>query len=169
LFQSINDYLGLPTDFLKTQPTGSNRSLSLEEITLLLDINRRFPKSRQWSEYLAFVRKGYVRQLTNVVPVKEGKPKLPTPSWAIDKANQIAAESKKTIAALGVKIYGDIESLDSAKVLEGEPSYPETIDIGTVAQAMLVFDQNSINWFPVSWVKRVFVLKIKRILFPWTK
>ena len=169
LFESINDYLGLPSNFLKSQPTGSNRSLSLEEITLLLDINRRFPKGRQWSEYLAFVRKGYIRQLTNVVPVKEGKPKLPTPSWAVAKANEIASESKKTIAALGVKIYGDIESLDSAKVLEGEPSYPETIDIGTVAQAMLVFDQNSINWFPVSWVKRVFVFKIKRILFPWTK
>ena len=169
LFESINDYLGLPTDFLKSQPTGSNRSLSLEEITLLLELNRRFPKSRQWPEYLAFIRNGYVRQLTNVVPVKEGKAKLPTPSWAVAKANELASESKKTIATLGVKTYGDIDSLDSAKVLEGEPSYPDSIDIETVAQAMLVLDQNSLNRFPFAWIKRVFVQKMKRKLFRWMR
>lgn len=166
LFEAINSYLDLPAGYLKSQPTGSNRSLSMEELTLLLEINRQFPKSRSWSEYLAFVRKGYVRQLTNVVPIKEGKPKLATPGWAIDKANQIASGSKQTILGLGVSVIGDISVLDKAEVLKGEPSYPDSIDIETVAKAMLVFDRHSLNWFPRSWLVSVLIGKIKKaVLF----
>jgi hypothetical protein len=124
LYQSLSQYLGLSPGFLKDQGTGSNRSLSLEEIALLLALNRNFPKEREWSEYLTFIRNGYIRQLTDRVPIKEGSAKLPTPRWAIDKANTIAADSKNTIASLGVKVIGDLQSLDSASVAEGEPSYP---------------------------------------------
>jgi hypothetical protein len=162
LFDSVNDYLELPSGFVKAQPTGSNRSLSLEEMTLLLEINRRFPQKRSWPEYLTFIRNGYVRELTDKVPVKADKDKLPTPAWAVDAGNKLATQSKLEIQELGVQVYGDIESLDHAKVLEGEPKYPESIDIETVAQAMLVFKASTAKRMSVSWLIRGLLSKAKK-------
>ena len=164
LFDSVNNYLELPSGFVKPQPTGSNRSLSLEEMTLLLEINKRFPKERSWPEYLTFIRNGYVRELTDKVPVKAGKEKLPTPSWAIEAGNKIATQSKQKLQELKVKVYGDLESLDSAKVLEGEPKYPESIDIETIAQAMLVFKASTAKRLTVSWLLTGLLSKLKKAL-----
>lgn len=154
LYESVNDYLGLEKGFIRPEETGSNRSLSMEEVTLLLELNRRFPKDREWNEYLIFIRNGYVRQLTDHVPIKEGSKKLLTPSWAVAKANELAAESKKKISELGVKVYGDLESLDRSSVPEGEPEYATSIGIATIAQAMLVFDKNLSRKIPVPWLVR---------------
>jgi hypothetical protein len=162
LFDSVNDYLELPAGFVKAQPTGSNRSLSLEEMTLLLEINKRFPKERNWSEYLTFIRNGYVRELTDKVPVKAGKDKLPTPAWAIEAGNGIATQSKLKLQELGVKVFGDLDSLDRAEVLEGEPKYPESIDIETIAQAMLVFKASTVNKMSITWLLRGLVSKAKK-------
>jgi hypothetical protein len=162
LFDSVNSYLELPPGFVKPQPTGSNRSLSLEEMTLLLEINKRFPKERSWPEYLTFIRNGYVRELTDKIPVKAGKEKLPTPSWAIEAGNKIATQSKLKLQELNAKVYGDLESLDSAKVLEGEPKYPELIDIETIAQAMLVFKASTANRLSVSWLFAGLLSKLKK-------
>jgi hypothetical protein len=161
LFDSVNELLGLDKGFLKAQSTGSNRSLSLEEVSLLLELNRTFPKEREWSEYLTFVRNGYVRQLTDYVPIKEGAAKLPTPAWAIEKANGIAADSKHKIKSLGVKVLGDLESLDTATVPTGEPTYPTSIDIETVSAAMLGFDRRLARRLPVRWTLAALKNKIK--------
>jgi hypothetical protein len=152
LYESLNDYLGLAAGFLKPQATGSNRSLSLEEVSLLLELNRRFPKEREWNEYLVFIRNGYIRQLTDHVPLKDGSQKLLTPRWAVEKANGLATQSKEQIKYLGVKVYGEIETLDSATVPEGDPEYSSTIDIATVAQAMLGFDKQLSKRVPFRWL-----------------
>jgi hypothetical protein len=164
LFDCINDHLELPAGFVKPQPTGSNRSLSLEEMTLLLEINNRFPKERSWPEYLTFIRNGYVRELTDKVQVKPGKEKLPTPSWAIEAGNKIATQSKVKLKDLGVKVYGDLESLDRATVLEGEPKYPESIDIETIAQAMLVIKASTAMRMSVSWLLKGLISKAKKVI-----
>jgi hypothetical protein len=161
LYESVNELLGLSKDFLKAQSTGSNRSLSLEEVSLLLELNRKFPKEREWSEYLTFVRNGYIRQLTDHVPIKEGSAKLLTPTWAIEKANVIAATSKQKIKASGAKVLGDIESLDTATVPTGEPTYPTSIDIETVSAAMLGFDRRLARRLPIRWILSALKNKIK--------
>jgi hypothetical protein len=166
LYESINKYLGLPAGFLKPEKEGSNRSLSVEEVSLLLELNRRFPKEREWNEYLIFIRNGYIRELTDNVPLKSGSTKLLTPSWAVAKANEIAGESKKKIQALGVEVLGDITSLDTAKVPEGEPDYATTIDIATVAQSMLVFDKELSRKIPLPWLVRWTTMEILR-RFKW--
>ena len=164
LFDSINDYLALPKGFVKAEPTGSNRSLSLEEISLLLELNRNFPATRSWPEYLTFIRNGYIRELTDKIPLKAGKQKLPTPGWAIAEGNKIASTSKAEIKQLGVRVYGDIESLDSAEVLEGEPSYPDSVDIETVAKAMLVFGAHTSKKLAVPWLIRGILSQLKKAL-----
>ena len=161
LFENVNELLGLQSGFLKAQATGSNRSLSLEEVALLLQLNRSFPKEREWSEYLTFIRNGYVRQLTDHVPVREGAAKLLTPTWAVEKANTIAAESKQKIKALGVAVIGDLESLDTATVPTGEPSYPTSIDLETASAAMLGFDRRIAKRIPVRWIASAFLGRVK--------
>jgi hypothetical protein len=161
LYESLNDYLGLSAGYLKPQATGTNRSLSLEEVSLLLELNRRFPKERQWNEYLVFIRNGYIRQLTDHVPLKEGSQKLLTPKWAVEKANALATESKKMIQDLGVKVYGDLQSLDKATVPEGETEYSSSIDIETVVQAMLGFDKALTKRIPIRWFAEEFLRRIK--------
>ena len=152
LFEEMNQFLGLSSGFLKQQQTGTNRSLSLEEVSLLLRINNTFPKDRVWQEYLVFIRNGYVRQLTDFVPVSKDSGKLPTPKWAIEKANEVASRSRRLIEGLGVNVRGDLSSLDTASVLEGNPEYSTVIDVETVAQAMLGFDKRLVNKVPVKWL-----------------
>lgn len=166
LYESINNYLGLPAGFLKPAEEGSNRSLSVEEVSLLLELNRRFPEKRDWNEYLIFIRNGYIRQLTDNVPLKEGSGKLLTPNWAVRKANQLASDSRAKIQELGVEVLGDIGSLDTAMVREGEPEYSDVIDISTVAQAMLVFDKQLSRKIPLPWLVRWTSLEILR-RFKW--
>jgi hypothetical protein len=161
LYESLNDYFGLPAGFLKPQATGSNRSLSSEEVSLLLELNRKFPKEREWNEYLIFIRNGYIRQLTDHVPLKDGSKKLLTPTWAVAKANALASDSKKKIQELGVKVYGDLQTLDSAKVPEGDPEYSKSIDIETVAQAMLSIDKALTTRVPLRWLTRELIRRLK--------
>ena len=164
LFDSMNEYLGLPKGFLKAQETGSNRSLTMEEIALLIEINKRFPKEREWNEYEVFIRDGYIRRLTDHVKPSADSGKLPTPAWAIQKGNEVGAQNKAELIATGAKIIGDLDSLDSAKVMEGEPEYPDKISIALIAEAMIGFDKNLVKRFPLDWVQSNIFNRYKRKL-----
>lgn len=153
LFDEINKYLSLEPGTLAAENSGSNRSLTMEEIALLLELNRKFPKERVWDEYETFIRAGYIRELTDHVPPAPDKARLLTPGWAIAKANQLGMEIKEEIKSLGVKVVGEIDSLGNAQVPTGSSTYPTTIDINTVAAAMLAFDKETIQKFPLDWLQ----------------
>jgi hypothetical protein len=163
LYEAFNNCLELPEGILKQQPTGTNRSLSLEEVSLLLEINNTFPKDRPWKEYLFFVRQGLVRNLTDHIPVAAESRKLLTPKWAIDKANEIGNESVDAIGKLKVQVLGSLESLKNAKVPEGETAYSQTIDIQTMAQAIIAFDKPQVMRIPNSWMVEKYLRKLRRI------
>lgn len=161
LFDEMNKYLELPPKTLQAQATGSNRSLTMEEIALLLELNRRFPKERSWDEYEIFIRNGYIRELTNGVPVAPDKEKLLTPEWAVAKANEIGSDVKRELENSKIKIIGDLESLGNAKVATGNSSYPTTIDINTVAAAMLTFDRETVRRLPKDWLRSSLLGRIR--------
>ena len=160
LFNEVNDFLKLPKGTLTSVQTGSNRSLNMEEISLLLEINKQFPNERSWDEYEVFIRDGYVRQLTDFVVPANDKSRLLTPDWAVERANNIGRETISELKNLGVSIIGNLDSLGSASVPIGQPVYPETIDIKTVASAMLAFDEKRVNKFPASWVLKSLKMRI---------
>ena len=164
LFDSINEHLGLPKGFLKAQETGSNRSLTMEEIALLIEINKRFPQEREWNEYEVFIRDGYIRRLTDHVKLSTESGKLTTPQWAIDKGNEIGTQNKQELVAAGAKIIGDIDSLGTAKVPEGEPHYPDKISIPVIAEAMIGFDKTLVKRLPIGWVQENILNRYKRKL-----
>ena len=152
LFDEVNKFLGLPTGTINAAPSGSNRSLTMEEISLLLSLNSQFPKEREWEEYENFIRAGYIKELTDHVPAAQEKARLLTPQWAIDKANELGRSIKNELVASEVTIIGDTNTLGDSIVPVGTSSYPETIDIKTVAAAMLAFDKTTIAKFPISWL-----------------
>lgn len=164
LFKSIDEYLGLPLGTLKSADTGSNRSLTVEEIALLLEINRQFPKERDWKEYEVFIRSGYIRQLTDHIAPSAENARLLTPRWAIDKANEIGREIRDEVKKLSVKVIGDLESLGDAMIPEGHTDLPTKIDIPTVAASMLVFNRETVAKFPASWVQNNLLKRYKKKL-----
>jgi hypothetical protein len=133
----------------------------MEEVALLLEINRRFPEERDWDEYEVFIRNGYIRTLTDHVKPSLNSGKLLTPRWAIDKGNEIGGQNKRELIATRAQIVGDLESLDTSSVPEGESVYPTQISIEVVSQAMLGFNRKLVSKLPISWVKRSFLGRYK--------
>jgi hypothetical protein len=164
LFDEVNEFLGLPRNTINAAPSGSNRSLTMEEISLLLEINRQFPKERVWDEYEVFIRAGYIRELTDHVPPAPDKARLLTPQWAVDKANELGREIQEELSGLGVKMIGDVSSLGNAAPPTGTSVYTNSIDIKTVAAAMMVFDRETINRMPLGWLKSNLLLRLQRKL-----
>ena len=170
LFTEANKYLNLPEKTLQAQESGLNRSMTTEEVALILEINRRFPKERSWDEYQVFIRNGFIREITDNSKVATGKEKLLTPKWAIDIANTLGSDSKNEILNSGVRVIGDINSLDKAEIPTGTSNMPVTIDINTVATAMLSMDKKLISHVPVAWLRRNLIRRMRRgfrrALFP---
>ena len=164
LFNEANKFFQLPANTLKSEDSGLNRSMTSEEIALLLELKKRFPQERSWDEYQVFIRNGYIREITDNSAVATGKEKLLTPKWAVDMANSLGAASKLEILNLGVTVIGDIHSLDSAQVPTGSSQVPSTIDISTVATAMLSIDRKIIGHVPVTWLRRNLIYRIRRFI-----
>jgi hypothetical protein len=164
LFDEINKYLDLPANTLQSAESGSNRSLTMEEIALLLELNRHFPKDREWNEYQVFIRSGYIRELTDHIKPASDKARLLTPEWAVTKANEIGIQIKGELASSGAKIIGDIDSLGNANIPTGNSAYPESIDIRTVAAAMLAINKDSVAKFPEKWLRRNYFRRIKKLI-----
>ncbi len=164
LFDEINKYLELPSNTLQSADSGSNRSLTMEEIALLREINKQFPKERDWDEYQVFIRNGYVRELTDHIKPAPDKARLLTPDWAVAKANEIGSQIKSELVNSKVKIIGDLETLGNSQVPTGDSVYPEVIDIKTVAAAMLHFDRNIISHFPEKWLRGSYRRRFRKFL-----
>lgn len=146
LYDQFNDFLGLPSGFLKEQKTGGNRSLSVEEIEFLRELNVQFPKERSWSEYTIFIRENAIKALTDG-KFPEGGKKLLTPQWAQDISADLTAKSVQQIKAAGVKVVGSLDSLPQAKVAEGLDVATGTMQVQTAVTALLSTDQNVVRKF----------------------
>jgi hypothetical protein len=146
IFDAFNSILGIPADTLvQLEETGSNRSLTYEEICLLLEVNKKFPKKRDWSEYEIYIREGAIKHLTDKVKVDKSAEKLLTPQWAVDKVREIGAESVRQIKASGVSVIGSLDNFDKAEIPTGENSTLTHISIATAAQALLAFDNKTLR------------------------
>ncbi len=106
-----------------TSPEGrANRSLTLDEVELLRSFNQLW-RERGWGEadYTRLVRFGAARHLQQRRPSPE-EHRLRTPPWAVERACAVAEEMVGAIAASGVRVVGDLDSLSRP---------PEPRDVGT--------------------------------------
>jgi hypothetical protein len=170
MYDTFSELLGLPAKFLKKQEKqDSNRSLSLNEITLLNRINRKFPKRRSWHDYETFIRNGAVKHLTNKVVPAEGDLRLLTPQWAVDKAKAISANSVADIKKLGIRIIGDLDCFEDAKVPVGDNPRIEMIPVDLAAQALIALNLRVVETFPKKWILQKLWKMTKRDLKKWLK
>lgn len=148
IFDAFNSLLGFPAKTIsQLEGVASNRSLSNEEVQLLLEVNRKFPKERTWDDYDIFIRDGWIRHLTDKVTVSPSAEKLLTPQWAVDKAREFGADSVEQIKASGVKIVGNIDTFALAEIPVGENLPVTHIPISLAADALLAFDKRTIRRF----------------------
>jgi hypothetical protein len=165
IFEAFNSILGLPAATI-TQVEGisSNRSLTYEEVCLLLEINKYFPKDRVWTEYEIYIREGAIKHLTDNVRVDQSAEKLLTPQWAVDKVKEISAASVARIKESGVNIIGNIDNFEGAEIPIGENSNLTHVSLFTAAQALIANDNKSLRRQSSRVIFNEALWRIKRII-----
>ena len=165
LFDSFNQILQLPAGTLsEVINSGTNRSLNYSEISLLLAINRAFPKDRNWADYEAFIREGSIRRLTNQADLAGLGEKLLTPQWAVDESQKITLNSINEINALGIRIYGDVNQMAKASIPVGTNKEVSEIPIETVVNALLAFEKAKIiRRYSSKEILQEAIIRLKRI------
>ena len=122
LLRTFESMLGLPRGFLRAGEGAANRSLTLAEAEVVRLLNEEF-RRQEWSSrsYARFVRYGAVQQLKTRRP-EPGEPRIATPVWALKRATEIGAEMAGNIAALGVRVIGDLSALSELPETDAEPA-----------------------------------------------
>lgn len=143
LLRTFESMLGLPARFLVPEHQQANRSLTLGEAELVRLLNEAvksldLPKTT----YAKFVRYGAVQQMKATHQPAPDEPRITTPRWALEKAAELGAEMATKISALGVRIVGDVSTLQQ---MPGEASIADddaapqasTLAVASAAQAVL--------------------------------
>jgi len=162
IFDEFNSILGLGQGFLKPSEVGGNRSMTVDEVELLLRVNQHFDRNRGWDEYWVMIREGYVRYLADKTQALPGSARLLTPKWAVDEAKKIGEADLLTLKDLGVKISGDEEGFRHSVVPEGSNDPIDKIDIERVAQMLASYNLKAIRRFPGIVVFRELKRRISR-------
>jgi len=127
LLRTFESLLGLPAGFLVPEDEMVvNRSLTLAEAEVVRQLNEEF-KRREWpgASYAKFMRYGAVRQMKARKPLP-GEPQIAAPAWALERMAEISAEMTGKIAALGVRVVGDLSALRSP----APPARPQETEAG---------------------------------------
>jgi hypothetical protein len=111
LLRTFESLVGLPAGFLRPEKSAANRSLTLGEAELARLVNEEF-KRGEWpvANYAAFMRYGALKQMKTRQPA-EDEQRIVTPPWARHRAAEIGAEMARNVAALGVRVIGDLTEL----------------------------------------------------------
>jgi len=162
LYETFADLAGIPKGILK-EPAHiqMNRSLTFTEASLLLEINRTYPKDLDWDSYEIFIRKGNIKALTRSDKHDERDEKILTPEWAIAKAVELNSQNVAKIKSLGIKVVGDLDRSDFSKIPTGLNSPVTTISIETVARAMIGVDMSSLEKMHGKAISKEFFYRLK--------
>lgn len=165
LYGSFSDLAAVPTGIIR-EPLHQemNRSLTFNESSLLLEINRTYPKDLDWDSYEIFIRKGNVKALTGNEIYESSDEKILTPDWAVAKAAEINLKSVEQIKSLGVKIVGDIDRSDFSRIPTGTNTPVSTISIATAARAMIGIDMDALKRMHGKAVSQEFFHRLKKII-----
>jgi hypothetical protein len=138
LMRTFERIVGLPAGLLQAETGWSNRSLTAAETELVRAVNIRFRK-RKWPEpvYNRVIRQGTIDRMQRRPP-KPDEPGIATPKWAIERANELAAEASARIAASEVRVLGDLATLSAVVAKDDDVSIDEvTLPIPAAAAAVV--------------------------------
>ncbi len=137
LFATFEQLLGLPDGLLVPRRSSANRSFTLEEAELVRRVNRALVE-RGWgvATHARFVRLGAVRAIGRRTPPAD-EPRITLPSWAVERANDVAREMITGIAASGVHVIGDPGALVGSPPTVDEQPEVTRVDIDLAVRAIL--------------------------------
>jgi len=165
LYETFADLAGIPKGIVKEpMHMEMNRSLTFTEASLLLEINRTYPKDLDWDSYEIFIRKGNIKALTRSDKHDSSDEKILTPDWAIEKAAELNSQNVVKIKSLGIKVVGDLDRNDFSKIPTGLNSPVTTISIETAARAMIGVDMRSLHRMHGKAISKEFFHRLKKIL-----
>ena len=145
LFDTFNTLLKLkPGTLRQFKNVGTNRSLTMDEGALLMEVNRLYRNNRDWTDYKIFIREGAAKFLTDSEGKNSEAKKLVTPQWALEVATEVTKRHIEEIKALKIRIVGDIDSLARASVATGTNEIPESIPVKTAARMFLAYSREDI-------------------------
>ncbi len=111
LYRTFEGLAGLSAGTLQVDRALANRSLTLPEVEAVRAFNRLYKAERLPKPlYTRVLRRGAAPILKRRQP-PPGEPRLVLPAWAAERVASVAGEIAEGIAATGVHVIGDLESL----------------------------------------------------------
>jgi hypothetical protein len=127
LLRAFESLLDLPANLLVPEETSDNRGLTAQEIELIRQLNIVFHERHwPWQLYHRIVRRGAVRRMQQRAPGPD-EPRIYTPQWAVERANQLADQASAGIRELGVTVLGDLQSLSAVRA-DPPPEQPPDVE-----------------------------------------
>jgi hypothetical protein len=168
IFETFNQLLKLKPGTLKQlKNIGTNRSLTIDESALLMEVNRLYRKHKDWTDYKIFIREGAAKYLTDSDLKNLEAPKLVTPQWAIDAAQETTKQHIEQIKKMNIRIIGDLDTLARAAVAVGENEIPDVIPVKTAARMFLAYSREDlVKRLPNEVLFAEVKIRIKEILNP---
>lgn len=165
LYETFAELAGIPKGILR-EPAHMemNRSLTFTEASLLLEINRTYPKDLDWDSFEVFIRKGNIKALTASDKHEASDEKILTPEWATAKAAELNSQNVAKIKSLGIKVVGNLDRSDFSKIPTGLNKPVTTISIETVARAMIGVDMSSLQKMHGKAISKEFFHRAKKAL-----
>lgn len=107
LFRAFEKEIGISENLLQIENVfNKNRSLSLEELNLLLTINKTVYEKFNWDEYLYYVRSG-IRSATKEISLADAGTRMGVPQWAFEAASLEHERQWNQISTFPIHIIGD--------------------------------------------------------------
>jgi hypothetical protein len=139
LMRTVEQLVGLPEGLLVPEDGWTNRSLTMGEAELVRQLNVEF-KRRAWPAtlYKDVVRLGLVQHMQMERTPGPEEARINTPAWALERAAEIGAAAAEKIAALGVRVVGDLSLLAAApKAREDADTTPAAVlPVSAAAEAV---------------------------------
>lgn len=141
LLRDVEKLLALQPGTVVQPDMHGNRSLTLGEVEIVRNFNLQFTAAGLSKNlYQQVMRFGAARYVQSRTPERD-EVRLTTPRWALERAGEIGAEMAVAIAARGVRVIGDLDTLgvvpeggrpdDEPLVVNVSPEVAATVAMGT--------------------------------------
>jgi hypothetical protein len=145
IFEAFAQFLDIPPEILVNRmDLTSNRSMTAAEAEVLVRLNKRVKKTMQWNDYVRLVRRGVALGMVEGREPANSEPRLFTPQWALDAAQQSGSVSADIIGRSGVQVLGNLDAL-RVGLPSGEPDQgtTESLPIDAAVQALVSIIETS--------------------------
>jgi hypothetical protein len=130
--------VGLRSGTLVGVPELANRSLTLYEAEAMRALNVAFAERGVGKAQQSTIGHAGVSYELRTRPIGPDEPRIETPQWALDRAGEIAREMAAGIAASGVRIVGDLDSLTAVPTSRIEGDLQPVTMVPTELGALMV-------------------------------